>query len=184
MEVVFKIFNHIASGGFVMLLIALDSFFLWYLVFKKLLFLWKKDITVGDGVVWARKGEFPGSECGIKALFLKGFLEGKPPMEVYKGLSRKLREDLFVIEVLSVCAPLLGLLGTVIGMVKVFSAIMMFGAGNLRAIASGISEALITTQGGLVVAIPGVYAVNFLKKRVKEKENELKGFMLALGRLK
>ena len=69
-------------------------------------------------------------------------------------------------------------------MIKVFNAIMIFGSGNMRAVASGISEALITTQGGLVVAIPGIYAVNFLKKRVREKEDELKGFMLALGRLR
>src|SRR5690625_6386713 len=51
-------------------------------------------------------------------------------------------------------APLLGLLGTVIGMIKVFTAIMLQGTGNTGVLAGGISEALITTAAGLTVARP------------------------------
>jgi biopolymer transport protein ExbB len=53
-------------------------------------------------------------------------------------------------------APLLGLLGTVIGMIKVFAAIMTAGVGNPTVLAGGISEALITTAAGLSVAIPSL----------------------------
>ena len=53
-------------------------------------------------------------------------------------------------------SPLLGLLGTVIGMIKVFSAIVAHGAGNTTVLAGGISEALITTAAGLFVAIPSL----------------------------
>jgi biopolymer transport protein ExbB len=53
--------------------------------------------------------------------------------------------------------PLLGLLGTINGMIKVFEVIMVFGAGNARGMASGISEALITTMAGLVTALSGLY---------------------------
>jgi len=67
----------------------------------------------------------------------------------------------------------LGLLGTVCGMIKVFFAIAIFGTGNIKAIAAGISEALITTQGGLVVAIPGLYAGNILLKKAKNCASEI-----------
>ena len=62
--------------------------------------------------------------------------------------------------------PLLGLLGTVIGMVKVFTAITTAGVGNPGVLAGGISEALITTAAGLCVAIPSLIAYRYLRGRV------------------
>ena len=63
-------------------------------------------------------------------------------------------------------APLLGLLGTVFGMIKVFTEIMLEGTGNAGVLAGGISEALITTAAGLVVAIPAMIAHRFFQRRV------------------
>lgn len=63
-------------------------------------------------------------------------------------------------------APLLGLLGTVIGMIKVFTAIMLEGTGNAGVLAGGISEALITTAAGLTVAIPAMILHRFFQRRV------------------
>lgn len=65
-------------------------------------------------------------------------------------------------------APLLGLLGTVVGMIKVFSEIMVQGTGNASALAGGISEALITTAAGLSVAIPALAMHRFFSGRVDE----------------
>lgn len=65
-------------------------------------------------------------------------------------------------------APLLGLLGTVIGMIDVFSAIMLHGTGDTALLAGGISKALITTAAGLSVAIPAVFFHRFLVRRVDE----------------
>ncbi len=64
--------------------------------------------------------------------------------------------------------PLLGLLGTVIGMIKVFAAITTQGVGNPSALAGGISEALITTAAGLVVAIPSLMFYRYFRGRVDE----------------
>lgn len=63
-------------------------------------------------------------------------------------------------------SPLLGLLGTVIGMIKVFSAITSSGVGNPAVLAGGISEALITTAAGLLVAIPALIFHRYLSGRV------------------
>jgi biopolymer transport protein ExbB len=62
--------------------------------------------------------------------------------------------------------PLLGLLGTVVGMVNVFEAINSQGVGNPAILAGGISEALITTAAGLVVAIPSLIGYRYLRGRV------------------
>lgn len=63
-------------------------------------------------------------------------------------------------------SPLLGLLGTVIGMVKVFTAITTQGVGNPAVLAGGIAEALITTAAGLTVAIPALIGYRFYRNRV------------------
>ncbi len=65
-------------------------------------------------------------------------------------------------------SPLLGLLGTVIGMIRVFSAIMLHGVGNANELAGGISEALITTAAGLTVAIPSYFFYRYFRGVVAE----------------
>jgi biopolymer transport protein ExbB len=65
-------------------------------------------------------------------------------------------------------APLMGLLGTVFGMIQVFSEIMIQGTGQANVLAGGISEALITTAAGLVVAIPALICHRILQRRVDE----------------
>ena len=66
-------------------------------------------------------------------------------------------------------APLLGLLGTVTGMIKAFSVISHAGIGNPQMLAGGISEALITTAAGLTVAIPAFVFYKFLRSRVDKR---------------
>ena len=63
-------------------------------------------------------------------------------------------------------SPLLGLLGTVIGMVKVFTAITTHGVGNPTVLAGGIAEALITTAAGLTVAIPALIGYRYFRNRI------------------
>lgn len=65
-------------------------------------------------------------------------------------------------------APLIGLLGTVFGMIEVFNQIVLQGTGNSGAFAGGISEALVTTAAGLMVAIPALVAHRILTRRVDE----------------
>ena len=64
-------------------------------------------------------------------------------------------------------SPLLGLLGTVTGIIRAFNAVMLGGMGDPRLLAGGISEALITTAGGLAVAIPSFIAYRYLRGKVE-----------------
>ena len=73
-------------------------------------------------------------------------------------------------------APLLGLLGTVQGMISTFDVISIYGTGNPRAMANGIAEALITTQSGLFVSIPGLFMAGFLRRRILRISQRLEEF--------
>jgi biopolymer transport protein TolQ len=73
-------------------------------------------------------------------------------------------------------SPLLGLLGTVLGVMHAFIGIATRGSGNLAAVAPGVADALVTTVAGLAVAIPSVMGYNFFANRVGRFEGELEGF--------
>ena len=79
----------------------------------------------------------------------------------------KLQSLLSFIALAASAAPLLGLLGTVTGMINTFKLITVFGTGDARTLSSGISEALLTTQYGLIVAIPSLLLYAFLSRRVR-----------------
>lgn len=85
-------------------------------------------------------------------------------------------------------APLMGLLGTVIGMIDVFSNIMMSGVGESQALAGGIAMALLTTAAGLMVAIPSLVAHRFFERQVEnisiELEMQSASFVEAIRRKK
>ena len=77
-------------------------------------------------------------------------------------------------------APLMGLLGTVLGIIKTFKAMALYGTGNAKNFSAGISEALITTAEGLIVAIPVLVIHGMLKSYVKSKFSEFEGIGIAL----
>jgi biopolymer transport protein TolQ len=77
-------------------------------------------------------------------------------------------------------SPLLGLLGTVLGVMDAFIGISAGGSGNLAAVAPGVAEALVTTVAGLASAIPALIAYNYFAGKVGEFESELEGFGNAL----
>jgi len=83
-----------------------------------------------------------------------------------KRVSGRLERGLVILEIVAVISPLLGLLGTVIGMVQVFSVISQLGVGHAQALSAGISQALISTIAGLVVAIPALVAYSIYTRTV------------------
>lgn len=87
--------------------------------------------------------------------------------EAGRQVVHELERYLNTLGTIAAVTPLLGLLGTVIGMIKVFTAITSRGVGDAQALAGGISEALLTTAAGLSVAIPTLILYRYLRGRVE-----------------
>ncbi len=88
--------------------------------------------------------------------------------EAGRHVVHDLEKHLQTLGTIAAITPLLGLLGTVIGMIKVFSAITTFGVGDPQALAEGISEALVTTAAGLSVGIPSLMFHRYFRGKVNE----------------
>lgn len=93
---------------------------------------------------------------------IKEYLLDQGRQEVHQ-----LEKGLGILETVAGVAPLLGLLGTVLGILKVFNVISQMGVGQATALAGGISEALITTIAGLFIGIPALVAYNFFSGRAE-----------------
>ncbi|MDP4610195.1 MAG: MotA/TolQ/ExbB proton channel family protein [Opitutales bacterium] len=91
----------------------------------------------------------------------------------------KLERFLPFIALTAAAAPLLGLLGTVTGMIKTFNLITIFGTGDAKSLSSGISEALVTTELGLVVAIPALILHGLISRMARQKLGDME--QIAVG---
>jgi len=83
-----------------------------------------------------------------------------------RHVTHDLERYLGMLGTIAAVSPLLGLLGTVVGMIRTFKAITIAGVGDPTAMAGGIAEALITTAAGLIIAVPALMAYRYLRGRV------------------
>ncbi len=93
--------------------------------------------------------------------------------EAGRAEARKLERFLPTLQTIANIAPLMGLLGTVFGMIKTFAVIAQQGVGNAQALSGGISEALFTTAAGLSVAIPTVVFYHIIRHRSEKITGEM-----------
>jgi biopolymer transport protein ExbB len=188
--------EYFAHGGPIMIPILLLSFWMWLLIAERLFFLYqavKKEITITQAIDCLRY-QLPPEKKLTKTpgtRLVTDFLRQRTGHTVIdqslleNSLNRerpRLKRSLNVIIALASIAPLLGLLGTVSGMISTFNVISIFGTGNAKAMAGGISEAMITTQSGLLVAIPGVFLGTILKRRALRLEIRLTKMVSILKR--
>ncbi len=184
----------ILAGGPVMWPLLAVSLWLWTLIMAKSLWLWRTGREHIDLVLATQcllgKASPPPPETGPMAGALEYFMAqpgrgGKADLSLWEMSVRhqapRLWRHMDAILILAAAAPLLGLLGTVTGMIDTFEVIGIFGTGNAQAMAGGISEALITTQTGLMVAIPGVLAGWALRRGVRKQINRLLSFQRAVA---
>ncbi len=115
--------------------------------------------------------DLPGGIAAMVRVALNDVLGGATPREAFAARETEClgyaSRDLVVLAALTAVAPLLGLLGTVAGMIQTFDAVALVGGNTGTRVAAGISQALITTQFGLVVAVPGVFGLARLQRMVR-----------------
>ncbi len=155
-------------GGYVIWLILLASCVMWTLIVERYWF-----VTVGARqrhaeIVSLWRREAP-AEAGAREWYRQGLL---------MDFDAQLHHYLPTILVLTALLPLLGLFGTVSGMIKSFDAMTLFGTGNVRGMAAGISQALLTTMAGLVTALSGIYFSNNLEERAIAIQHRLESELL------
>jgi biopolymer transport protein ExbB len=182
-----QLLDYLNAGGPVMLPLVLVSLVMWLLIVDRLLFfrrLHRKNMNSRDALahVHAHRLPDPLRFRGAVSLLVAEFMRRRSGNrrldrhildETVLSLRRSLEDYLAVIGVLAAIAPLLGLLGTVTGMLATFDVLAVFGTGNAKAMAGGISEALITTQTGLLVALPGLYMRGFLQRRARTLQQRI-----------
>ena len=143
------------SGGFVLWVILLVSIILWTLVMDRLWMLYRQFPNISQHYLdlWHNRTE----RCSWQAHRIRD--------SYLTEMDLQCRKTLPIIHTLVTLLPILGLLGTVIGMIHTFEVLTLFGTGNARALAASISTALITTMAGLVMAIPGLFVSRLLTHR-------------------
>lgn len=140
----------------------------------------------GDDALEALLGEVKGPQAELLGIALAGHADERRDDRLYAALlaqRNRLERWLGVIAITASVSPLLGLLGTVSGMITTFRLMTLFGAGDASAVSAGISEALITTELGLVVAIPALLAHALLSRNVKSYFAQLENDAVQLSQM-
>ncbi|WP_223670829.1 MotA/TolQ/ExbB proton channel family protein [Kangiella shandongensis] len=180
-------FDLFKAGGWTMIPIAICSLIAMGIIVERFWALKRERILpkhlVAQVWTWIKQGQFDktkmrdlknSSELGeVLTAGLLNHQHGREAMkasinEAGRAVVVRLERYLNMLGSIALVAPLLGLLGTVIGMIKVFTVMRIEGVGNADALAGGISEALVTTAAGMAVAIPTLVLHRHFIRRVEE----------------
>lgn len=175
----------IKSGGWLMLPILLCSVAVIAICIERLWTLNPRRIAprtlLGEVWSWLKNNQIDGEKIKelrdsshLGRIFAAGLSNSRHGRDVMKDsieeaasqVIHELERFLGALGTIAAVAPLIGLLGTVVGMIQVFTAIMLEGTGNAGVLAGGISQALITTAAGLTVAIPALLAHRYFQRRL------------------
>jgi len=142
-------------GGPVLRLIAFTIFLMWVLIVERIMYFRTTMKTMASEIhdEWESRPE----RRSWNAQQIRELLISQFDMATNKGIS--------MIQTFVALCPLLGLLGTVTGMISVFQVLAVSGSGNVRAMAAGVSQATVPTMAGMVGALSGVLLVTILSRR-------------------
>lgn len=150
------------QGGDVLFLIAILTFAMWTLIFERFWYFkggLKRDVQAALDT-WEDRPE------------RKSWNAHKIRDALISRLSDKINTNMDMIATMVSLCPLLGLLGTVTGMIEVFNVLAVTGGGDVKQMADGVSKATIPTMAGMVAALSGLFANTYLT-RIAERENQL-----------
>jgi len=151
------------TGGDVLFIIMIATFFLWALIVERYWYFW----TAHRGVVKRAIREWTDRSDH------KSWYAHKVREQLVSEVRQATENNIGNIKALVMVTPLLGLLGTVTGMVEVFDVMAATGSGNARAMASGVSKATIPTMAGMVASISGLYFSTALDRRSRRAVDRL-----------
>ncbi len=168
----YLVIDFLYRAGPVLLFIFILSLAAWYLILQAWIICRREEEAAEKFTAWMDPDDFSdhGKDTflGRKIFLLQNIPcnKGGTEMEIFcRCYALETGKYLRTLKTLAGLAPLLGLLGTVAGMIKTFLVIRLFGGANPALMAEGISEALLTTQAGLVTAFPIIMFHALLKKR-------------------
>jgi biopolymer transport protein ExbB len=159
--------DFVESGGPVLLVILAVVFLMWTLILERYWYLWTSH---GKAV---RTLEKNWNERADKTSWYAAQIRTAGVSKVVMGL----RRNIPMIQTLVALCPLLGLLGTVTGMIEVFEVMALSGSGNTRAMASGVSRATVPTMAGMVAAISGFIFSVRLERRADTEKDRIAGHL-------
>ena len=157
-------------GGDVLFVIGFLTLFMWTLIVERLFYLrtGHKRLSANTMQLWEARSEHKSWNAHMIRIRL------------ISQVSAQVERNIPLIQTCVALCPLLGLLGTVTGMVEVFEVMAISGSGNPRSMASGVSKATIPTMAGMVAALSGVAMATYLQRKA-ERERELLADNLFIG---
>lgn len=162
MEALAAIKAFVASGGPVLYAIAVLTFVMWTFIFERFWF-YRSALSrqVGSALKhWDARPE------------RKSWNARQVRYALISQVSERINQNLDLIGTMVALCPLLGLLGTVTGMIQVFNVLAVTGGGDAKSMAAGVSQATIPTMAGMVAALSGVFGSTILN-RIAIRENQL-----------
>ena len=177
-----KIFEIWLSGGWVMVPLFLLSFLLYTQAFRLVLSIMDTKLPSNEEFAWREWVLEPEKAKGKIKEIICYTQENTQSIEYVRMRFDEIRitqlatiqQQLKFVKCLVAAAPLLGLLGTVLGMLQTFLGISTSGGVETAAVvASGISEALVTTETGLTIALPALFMVMFIQRQTHQEEAKL-----------
>lgn len=151
------------TGGDVLLVIMFATFVLWSLILERLAYWRFAHPGVEREVIneWSRRTD------------KRSWYAHVVRDQLISQVRQKTETNVELIKTMVAIAPLLGLMGTVTGMVEVFDVMAITGSSNARAMSAGVSKATIPTMAGMVVALSGMFFSADLERRAKQKVQQL-----------
>ena len=168
LEFVEAIRNFTETGGVVLTYIGVLIFVMWILILERVFYIVKGHRSFYKNTVTQWNERNDKSSWNAEQI----------RQAMVSRVSTKLGVSLPIIQSLVALCPLLGLMGTVTGMIEVFDVMAISGSGNLRSMAAGVSKATIPTMAGMVGALSGVFAATWLTRKAKREKMKLEETLL------